>query len=272
MRDSCKKTLEELGLKYIDVLLVHWPMAWRYTGKMGHMHVPRLSRTVLGTITCSILNEARPFCLLLYVGPNWENGGGVPHKDCIIEQELIPLHVTWQAMESLVTEGLVHSIGVSNYTAILLQDLLSYAKIKPVCNQVEITPHLPQKGLVDYCQSKGIQVVAYGSLGRPGQHNLEVNLMEDPTVTDIAKELSNGRSESVTPAQVLLAWALQRGIAVIPKSSTQERIKSNLKAQFITLLPRHIERMKSLDINLRYSNPALYGQVTFQPRGPVLYE
>jgi alcohol dehydrogenase (NADP+) len=175
-------------------------------------------------------------------------------------------------MESLVTDGLVKSIGVSNYTAILLQDLLNYAKIKPVLNQVEITPHLPQNGLVDFCKANDVLVVAYGSLGRPGQHQLPVNLLEDEIVSSIAKKLTSTSGKTITPAHVLLAWALQRGIAVIPKAAKLERMRSNLEAQSVSLSPQHMDAMKKLDINLRYSNPALHGSVSFAPRGPVLYE
>ena len=77
----------------------------------------------------------------------------------------VPLHVTWKQLEDQVKAGKVKSIGVSNFNVQLLLDLLSYAEIKPVCNQIEVHPYLTQEDLIGFCQKYGVEVVAYSPLG-----------------------------------------------------------------------------------------------------------
>ncbi|KAJ3304322.1 hypothetical protein HDV03_002937 [Kappamyces sp. JEL0829] len=125
---------------------------------------------------------------------------------------------TWQQMERMVDVGKTKSIGVSNFTIELLQDILSYARIKPAVVQVELHPYLPQNDLLEFCNQHEIALTAYSPLGSlPGPESV----LNDPEVAMIAQR--HGKS----PAQVLISWALQRGTAVIPKSSKPERIKSN---------------------------------------------
>jgi diketogulonate reductase-like aldo/keto reductase len=86
-------------------------------------------------------------------------------KNGMVKTEPVSIKETWQAMEKLVENGLVKSIGVSNFTVMMIIDLLSYAKIKPVINQVEVHPYNSQQELVDFCHKQGIQVTAYSPLG-----------------------------------------------------------------------------------------------------------
>jgi diketogulonate reductase-like aldo/keto reductase len=153
-------------------------------------------------------------------------------------------------MEQLVDTGKARAIGVSNFTIPQLERLLSFARIKPVCNQVEAHPWFPQKEMLDYCRRTGIIFVAYSPLGTQpgGMHTIKARLMDDEDVVAVAKK--NG----VEAAQVLIAWAreyfslfvlpcchvtsidetvctdldlVQRGTVAIPKSSTPSRIVSN---------------------------------------------
>jgi len=121
---------------------------------------------------------------------------------------------SWQALETLYEEGKCRAIGVSNYTIRHLEELLGYAKIKPVVNQVEFHPWLYQKELLDFCRKHGIAVEAYSPLTK-GQK------MNDPKLAVIAKK--NGRS----PAQILIRWGLQHGLIEIPKSAKPTRIDEN---------------------------------------------
>jgi diketogulonate reductase-like aldo/keto reductase len=127
-------------------------------------------------------------------------------------------------MEKLYASGKTRSIGVSNWTIAGLQTLLSYAVIPPVVNQVEIHPYLPNTALLAFCKSHSILPVAYSPLG--SQHQVDHSLSfvsSDPVLTALAKR------KGVSFAQVLIAWGLKRGYAVLPKSSNAERIKSNFE-------------------------------------------
>uniref|UniRef100_A0A8C0JE30 NADP-dependent oxidoreductase domain-containing protein n=1 Tax=Chelonoidis abingdonii TaxID=106734 RepID=A0A8C0JE30_CHEAB len=133
---------------------------------------------------------------------------------------------SWQTMEKLVDEGLVKSVGVSNFNVSQLERLLSVCRIKPAANQVELHPYLTQPQLVEYCKSKGIVLIAYSPFGCPALpcpsgENSPVPLLENPTVNEIAQK--HGK----TSAQVLIRFHIQRGIATIPKSITPARIVEN---------------------------------------------
>eukprot|EP01025_Chloroclados_australasicus_P065265 TRINITY_DN889_c0_g2_i3.p1 TRINITY_DN889_c0_g2~~TRINITY_DN889_c0_g2_i3.p1 ORF type:complete len:294 (+),score=47.79 TRINITY_DN889_c0_g2_i3:449-1330(+) len=118
---------------------------------------------------------------------------------------------TWRVLEEFQQQGVIKHIGVSNYEIGHLQDLLKFARIRPVVNQIEVHPRFPNAEVCQYCAENDIQVVAYASLGR-GQ------LLQDEVVESIAD--ATGKS----PAQVLLRWGLQKGCAVIPKSVQEYRI------------------------------------------------
>lgn len=133
----------------------------------------------------------------------------------------VPFIDTWREMEKLVKDGKARSIGVSNFTIPMLEELLSKAEIPPVMNQVEIHPSLPQEELLAFCKSKNILLTAYSPLGNPGLKG-GLKVMNTPVVQEIAKKYNK------TPVQVLLNWGINRGYCVIPKSVTPSRIKDNL--------------------------------------------
>jgi len=160
--------------------------------------------------------------------------------------ESVSLQDTWRAMEQLAEKGLVRAIGVSNFSVSLLQRLLDMPdpKIKPTVNQVELHPYLPQAELREFCDEQGIVVEAYSSLGSGG----EPSLMEDPTLLEVAAEekISN-------PAVVLLSWARQQGIPVIPKSSHRERIAANFSNH--ALSQSSMDRINAIQKRHRYIDP-----------------
>ncbi|KAJ3272441.1 hypothetical protein HDV01_005510 [Terramyces sp. JEL0728] len=136
-----------------------------------------------------------------------------------VKLDINDIKQTWKQMEELVDQGKTKSIGVSNFTVRLLEQLLPACRIKPVVNQVELHPYLPQNELVQYCKENGIVMTGYSPLG--GKPSPE-SIISDSVVAEIAKR--NGK----TPAQVLISWAVQRGTSAIPKSSNKERIKNNI--------------------------------------------
>lgn len=125
----------------------------------------------------------------------------------------------WQTLEQLVDEGKVRHIGVSNFKQSELENLLAYARVPPAVNQIELHPRLPQTQLVDFCRKQGIGMTAYSPLGRGDVK--QAGLLSSPVVLQIAQ------SHAVSPASVLLRWNIQRGVVVIPKSVTSERIRRN---------------------------------------------
>ncbi|KAI7788408.1 hypothetical protein LA080_010741 [Diaporthe eres] len=206
---------------------------------------------------------------------NFENKNwGVGYLDLadqskVTEQVPVPIQETWQALEELVItkdkpDGILRSIGVANFNAMLLYDVLRYAKIKPAVNQVEHHPYLVQPGLVQMCQENGIAVTAYSSFGP--QSFIELSnkralgagpLFENEAVAAAAKK--HGK----TPAQVLLCWATQRDIIVIPKSNNKERLAQNLDLLGFDLSEDEIASISALDRGLRFNDPADFGRRIF---------
>jgi alcohol dehydrogenase (NADP+) len=162
-----------------------------------------------------------------------------------IPLEQLPLHDTWAAMEALVDEGLVRQIGVSNCSAAKIAAFLPHARHRPMVNQVERHPWLQQNALLQYCQLEQIRLTAYSPLGSPSGDG-EAPLLEDPVITGIAAELK------ASSAQVLLAWGLATGTAVIPKSVRRDRLASNLAASQLELSSTDLERIAALDRHHRF--------------------
>jgi diketogulonate reductase-like aldo/keto reductase len=120
-------------------------------------------------------------------------------------------------LESLVDEGRCKAIGLSNVNLGQLKEVFDIARVKPATVQVESHPYLPEWDLLDYCKSNGIVMQAFAALG----HGIEPKLIDDPVVTAISKRVSK------TPAQVLLAWAVQRGTAPLTTATNAGYIEQN---------------------------------------------
>jgi len=135
----------------------------------------------------------------------------------IIYDHGVNLLETWRAMENLVDRGKSRAIGLSDVVLENLAPLYEAARIKPAVVQVESHPYLPQLELLKFCREKGIVFLAFAPLG----HGIRPGPLEDPAVLAIA------RQTSLTPAQVLLAWAIQRGTAVLTTAKTLDRAREN---------------------------------------------
>ncbi|MBN1110295.1 MAG: aldo/keto reductase [Methanomassiliicoccales archaeon] len=165
-----ERTLDRLGMDYLDLYLVHWPVTGR-----------RLD--------------------------------------------------TYRALERLYNEGRVRAIGVSNYTERHLEELMAVCQVVPVTNQVEMSPFLFQRELLRYCQERRVLVTAFSPFARGA-------VLDDGTLREV------GEAHGKSPAQVILRWCLQKGMAVIPRSSNPERIRENAQV-FDFFLDR--EEMDLLD-------------------------
>ncbi|MBI5733801.1 MAG: aldo/keto reductase [Candidatus Kerfeldbacteria bacterium] len=173
-------------------------------------------------------------------------------KNKVLITAQVSIRETWEAMEKLASSGLVKAIGVANFTGAMLLDLLSYARLKPAVNQIELHPYNAQSRLVEFCQAQGIAVTAYSPLGSPGNFKAggkEPILLQDKTIRTIAQ------NHQKTPAQVLLHWAVQRQTIVIPKSVKADRLKSNIDIFDFVLSAEDMALILVLDKKLRYINP-----------------
>jgi diketogulonate reductase-like aldo/keto reductase len=156
----------------------------------------------------------------------------------VIYDKGVTLQDTWRALEGLVDKGKCKAIGLSDVSLEHVREIFEVARIKPAVVHVESHPYHPQWDLLDYCRENGIVLQAFAALG----HSLEPKLVEDPVITAIAKRVNK------TPAQVLLAWAIQRGTALLTTSKTPSRIKENFE---VSTLPDEAVREISEGISSR---------------------
>ncbi len=206
---ALKNTHSDLKLKYLDLYLVHWPVAI----KKG-VDFPSI------------------------------------REDFLSEKEA-PLAETWKEMEALKNKGLVRHIGVSNFNKNKLLELLNFCTHPPEVNQVELHPYLQQQELLDFCKKQGIFLTSYGPLGAAYRvENKEVDLpilLDDPIIASIAK------LHESTPAQVALAWGMERGTSVIPKSTKPNRIRENFEALNLRLSEKELKQIEGLEGPHRYT-------------------
>ena len=175
-----------------------------------------------------------------------------------IPLEQLPLAQTWAAMEALVDAGLVRQIGIANCSATKLAGLLPHCRIQPAMNQVERHPWLQQHALLAYCRQQGIAMTAYAPLGSAAAAGQQAPLLHEPVVASIAN------AHAASPAQVLLAWGLACGTAVIPKSVHVERLAENLAAAQLQLTAGELEQIASLERGHRFVD----GSFWERPGGP----
>ena len=174
----------------------------------------------------------------------------------VIYDRGVKLLDTWGAVEELVDEGKCKAIGLSDIALERVKEICEAATIKPAVVHVESHPYLPEWELLDYCRKNGIVLQAFAALG----HSSEPNLLADPVITAIANRVGK------TPAQVVLAWAIQRGTAILTTTKTPRRIKENFD---VSTLPEDAMREINEGIKLRVRfNPVVEtGVPGFIPRG-----
>jgi len=182
-------------------------------------------------------------------------------KNGRVIRDNVSIAETWEAMESLVKKGLVKSIGVANFTTIMIIDLLSYAKVKPAMVQIELHPYNTQEELVFFCKEENIAVTAYSPLARQGVARdgkiVNLKLFDEKVIQDIAKK------HRKSPAQILLNWGLKRGTIVIPKSVTSDRILENTKIFDFELTNEEMEEIATLNKNYRFVNPSDWWKIPY---------
>ncbi len=236
VRPALERTLRDLRLDYLDLYLVHFPIALEY--------VPP---------------EVR-------YPPGWFLDANAPSP------RMTPAAVsqieTWQAMEDLVRAGLVRKIGVCNFNCALLRDLLAAATIPPAVLQVELHPYLAQEKLLRFCREQGIAVTGFSPLGATSYVPLGMATSSD-SVLDRPVVVEATRRHKRTPAQIVLRWGVQRGTAVIPKTSRVERLAENLALFDFELTADEMQAISALDCGRRFNDPGVFGEAAFNTFMPI---
>jgi alcohol dehydrogenase (NADP+) len=177
-----------------------------------------------------------------------------PGDDHIYDHSVTLLE-TWRALETLVDHGKCRAIGISDITQDELAPLYEAARIKPAVIQVEAHPYLPEIELLEFCRQKDIVFLA----GAPLAHGMEPGPLEDPIILAIASRVQK------TPAQVLLAWAAQRGTALLVKTTTAARVRENFN---ISALPEEaFQEINSIQTRKRFNAVTKTGMPGFIPQG-----
>ncbi len=152
-----------------------------------------------------------------------------------------PIHEIWKELESFVDKGYTKSIGLSNFNTQLTCDLLSYARIKPVCNQIELNPQNAQLEHVRFLLDNQILPVAYAPTSRGGADYTEAKKAADLREEQFIKDL--GAKYNKSPVQVMLNWGLRRGHCVIPKASSLGHLKENIELFDFKLTDEEVEQI-----------------------------
>ncbi|KAL2786315.1 NADP-dependent oxidoreductase domain-containing protein [Aspergillus keveii] len=210
VEQALKDSLNDLGLVYVDLFLIHWPVAF----KRGEEKFPK-------------------------------GADGKPAT------EQIDYLDTYKALEKLVSSGKVKAIGVSNFSQEEIQRVVDNATVPPSVHQLEGHPWLQQRGFADWHKKNGIHVTHYSPFGNQNElYSREGKigrLIEDPTLVEIGKKYNK------SGAQVALAWAINEGHSVLPKSKTPERIKQNIEADF-KLDAEDVKKIRGIDRKLRFND------------------
>ncbi len=236
VRPALEKSLRDLGLDCLDLYLIHFPISLRF--------VP--------------FEERYP--------PEWFFDPHSPSPR--MEIDPVPIAETWQAMEDLVDAGLIRNIGVCNFGCSLLRDLLSTARIRPAVLQVELHPYLTQEKLLRFCAEENIAVTGFSPLGALSYYSLGMategeSVVDTPVVREIAARHDR------TPAQIVLRWGIQRGTAIVPKTTSVERLKENLSIFDFQLSSEEMNTIAGLNRNRRFNDPGDFCESTFNTLCPI---
>ena len=193
---ACERTLTLLGFGYVDAYLIHSPEAWKYRGPLNF--------SVSGDLD-QYLDVAFP-----------KDGMGQ------IEKIDTPIAETWRGMEELFTRGLAKTIGLSNFSVKEISQVIAFSEIRPTVVEIEFNPYRRNDGVRSYCREQKINVIGYTPLAYPG-------LFDDPLV----KSLAGKHNKSA--AQIILRWAVQRGVIPIPSSSQRTHVAANIRINDFSL-------------------------------------
>ncbi len=230
VRPALERTLRDLQVDHLDLYLIHFPISLTY--------VP--------------VDQRYP--------PGWFNDPSALQP--AMTPDCVPIADTWGAMEELHRAGLVRHIGISNFGTSLIRDLLSYATIRPSVLQVESHPYLTQEKLLRYCQQERIAYTAFSPLGAGSYIPLGMATADESVLgQEVIYQLADAHGK--TPAQIVLRWGVQRGTAVIPKTSQPQRLKENLDIFDFELSPEQMLSISQLNRHQRFNDPGAFCEPAF---------
>lgn len=212
VRPALLTTLNDLNTAYLDLFLMHVPFAFEYD-------------------------------------PDGSFAPKDPETGALRFANDVDFVDTWRELERAVDDGLVRSIGISNFNRAQTERLLANCRIRPATNQIELHPYLTQIRLVEYLRKEGIVVTGYSPLGspdRPWAKPDDPALLEHPIIQALAEKYHK------STAQILIRYQIERGIVVIPKSVTKARIVSNFNVFDFNLTAEDVEQINGFERNARF--------------------
>ena len=207
MQTACTGSLDELGIDAFDCYALHWPDAWAHREPLERLAEKPVAE-----------QEAVTF-------PEDEHG----------ERDTAPVELpaAWRNLETLHEDGLARTLGACNVSRAQLETILETGRVRPALVQVERHPYQPRTDLVTFCHERGIRVVAHSPLSAPG-------LLEEPVLATV------GDRYGLSPAGVVLAWNVTRGVVPIPSSTTPSHVVENRRAASVRLSPEECDRIDGL--------------------------
>lgn len=233
---ALRRSMDDLQLDYLDLYLIHFPIAQPY--------VPFEDRYPAGWL----LEPDDP--------------------QAAMQVADVPLIDTWRAMESIYDKGLARQIGVCNYNTGLMHDLMAYARIKPSMLQIESHPYLTQENLLRLCEQYSVAVTAFSPLGSLSYVELDM-AKNNETLLEQSAIVAAANRTGKTPAQVILRWGIQRGTAIIPKTSKRQRLIENAALFDFELSDDEMSQISALDCNRRFNDPGVFCEAAFNRFHPI---
>ena len=233
---AIRKSMDDLQIDYLDLYLIHFPIAQPY--------VPFEDRYPAG----------------------WLFEPDEPKASMQLAK--VPLINTWKAMESVYDKGLARHIGVCNYNTALMHDLMAYALIKPAMLQIEAHPYLTQENLLRLCEQYSIAVTAFSPLGSLSYVELDM-AQNNETLLEKKAIVAAANRTGKTPAQVVLRWGIQRGTAIIPKTSKRQRLIENAALFDFELTNDEMNQISDLNCNRRFNDPGAFCEAAFNRFHPI---
>jgi D-xylose reductase len=225
---ACRRSLQDLGVDCLDLYLVHFPISLKF--------VPFETR----------------------YPPEWEyDPASSPGFPAGMVEDVVAIQDTWRAMEGLVVKGLVKNIGFCNIGTTMLRDIMSYASVPVSVLQVELHPYNTQERLVKFCLDHHIAVTGFSNLGAGSYLELNMATKEESCLEESVVQ-SIAAAHGKTPAQIVLRWAVQRGTAVIPKSTKSHRLVENIDIFNFALSDAEMASIAGLNKNKRFNDPAQF--------------